>query len=432
MGNLHSNSTNYVHSYEPNTNDLSMAMGYDPYGAPVLRIDDTSKQHTSKNRIKSSTFEIIAFNSFQYTKDEDLWDEVVTGTASSAINPYYGMIELTVGSTAGDQVIRQTRRVIRYVPGRQNEISMAVIFGTPTAGIRRRFGVFDEFNGAFFEDGGDGTYYVVLRRNTPAGPVEDRVARADWNMDRLDGTGTSGITANPMAIQLLVIEYEWYGAGMVEFKFVINNNAYPVHQFRTGNVATQPWSAPPFLPARTELTNVTGTVGTHNFYAGSVSVMSEGNVSQLGVDSNVSSAITGRTLSAANTFYPVLTIRLKSDRLNGVALPIDFQAATLDNTQIFYRLVLNATLTGANFQNVSDQGFVEYDIAATAQSNGRILNTGFLGTYQQGQNIILDARAFNQLGRSSMGTVSDTLTIEIASVNANKSAFASINWIEIR
>lgn len=37
MGNINPNSTNYVHSYEPNTNDLTMAMGYNANGEPVLR-----------------------------------------------------------------------------------------------------------------------------------------------------------------------------------------------------------------------------------------------------------------------------------------------------------------------------------------------------------------------------------------------------------
>ncbi len=31
-----------------------------------------------------------------------------------------------------------------------------------------------------------------------------------------------------------------------------------------------------------------------------------------------------------------------------------------------------------------------------------------------------------------MGTVSDILTVEIASINANKAGFASINWLEVR
>jgi hypothetical protein len=37
MANLNPNSTNYFHSYEPNTNDLTMAMDYNAAGEPVLR-----------------------------------------------------------------------------------------------------------------------------------------------------------------------------------------------------------------------------------------------------------------------------------------------------------------------------------------------------------------------------------------------------------
>ncbi len=407
-------------------------MDYDPYGAPILRIDNTTVQKTSKNRMKVSPYEIASFNSYQYTKDTDIWDESTSGTASSTVNTYMGMIEMTVGGTAGDEIIRQTRRVQRYIPGRQNEISMSVIFGTPALGIRRRYGLFDTDNGAYFEDGGDGTYYVVCRRNTASGVVEERVARADWNVDRLDGTGASGITADSTKIHLMVIEYEWYGAGQVEFKFIVNNNAYPIHQFNHGNRSSEPWSAPPFLPVRAELTNVAGTAGTHTFYTGSFSALIEGDVGPLGVESNAATPITGRTLTTANIFYPVLSIRLKSDRLQGVVLPFDLQAATLDNTQIFYRLVLNAVLTGADWQPTSAEGFVEYDASATAQTNGRILKTGFIGTYQQGIAVKFDDRTTNQLGRSSMGTVSDILTVEIASVGANKAAFASINWLEVR
>jgi len=39
MPNLNPNSTNYVHSSEPNTNDLSMAMDYNSVGQPVIRTE---------------------------------------------------------------------------------------------------------------------------------------------------------------------------------------------------------------------------------------------------------------------------------------------------------------------------------------------------------------------------------------------------------
>jgi hypothetical protein len=67
MPNINPNSTNYVHSHEPNTNDLVQAMTYDPYGYPVIRIDDTTKQHTSKNRVKVSTYEI------KHLRNHRLW-----------------------------------------------------------------------------------------------------------------------------------------------------------------------------------------------------------------------------------------------------------------------------------------------------------------------------------------------------------------------
>ena len=175
MPNLNPNSTNYRHSFEPNTNDLTQAMTYDPYGAPVLRIDDTTKQHTSKNRVKVSGTDITDFSTYTFSKNLLNWDELVTGTASVVHAPELGMVKFEVGATAGSQIIRQTRRVQRYIPGRSAEVAMSVIFGAPTTGIRKRIGLFDNTDGAYFEDGGDGTYYVATRRKDGASYIDTRV-----------------------------------------------------------------------------------------------------------------------------------------------------------------------------------------------------------------------------------------------------------------
>lgn len=469
------NSTGYVHPNEENLNNLHRAMEYNdagepvirtavdgditigelnvdnveiandvgnpipvigtvtnPWGATVLQVDDDTVQHTSKNRRKISGYEVIQFGSFIRDIDPGTWDQSITGTADAVFDEHYGMVELTVGDSPGDEIVRQTRRVVRYTPGRSNELSMSHIFTEPTLGVRRRCGVFTETDGAYFEDGGDGTYYVVLRRNTSSGPVETRVARENWNVDALDGTGPSGITADPTAIQLMVIEYEWYGAGHVEFKFVIGNNSIPVHEFNTANIDTQPWASTPFLPIRCELTNVSGATGVHSFWQGSHSVQTEGETGPLGQEFAVTNNITGTTLSNANIFYPVLSIRLKNNSLDGIVIPIDFQAATLDNTNIFYRVVLNPVLTGASWQSVREDSEVEYDVSATAQSDGTILKSGFLSSGVQGQLVKFSNETATQLGRGNMGSTSDIITVEIASINANKSAFAMLNWIEVK
>ena len=435
MPNLNPNSTNYTHSHEPNTNDLVQAMDYDPYGRPVLRIDDTTKQHTSKNRVKVSTYEVSDFGTFTNSKDTDIWDELTSGTASATHQPYLGMVKLEVGSSAGDEVLRQTNRVQRYIPGRQGEVSMTMIFGTPETGIRRRFGLFDELNGFFFEDSGDGTYRCVLRRNTASGVDEESFTRDEWNVDKLDGTGPSGITADPTAIQHMSIEYEWYGAGMIEWNFVINNNKYPIHRIYHANYHDHTWAAKAALPIRTELTNVAGTAGTHTFYQGSHSFSVEGTTELLGRQKSISSAIAGRNLQSANTFYPIVAIRLKSTALDSVIIPDEYSASTLDNTNIFVRVIENANITGGTWVSFSDDSPVEYNITATGYSNGSTLSTNYISSTNMGAVTTFPQRSITQITRkttTTLGDTSGTFLIAIAATGSNKDGWASLGWIEVR
>lgn len=436
MPNYHPNSTNYVHSFEPNTNDLVHAMAYDPYGAPVLRIDDTTKQHTSKNRVKTSGYQIIDYANFQYTKQSDVWDEQVVGGATSEWDQDSRMVKLTVNGTINDEVVRQTKRVVRYIPGRPNEVSMCVVFGTPTLGIRRRFGVFDDLVGFYFEDGGDGTYYCVIRNTQGGVTSEVRVARDDWSVDKFDGTGPSGIVADPEAIHMMDIEYEWYGAGQVEFNFIINNNKYPVHQFNHANISHTTYTYTPFIPVRVEIKNLTGVAGTHTMYQGSHSVHSESSASHIiGRVQNIASPVTGYTLSSSNTFYPVVSMRLKSTHLRGVVIPTAFTGATLDNTNVFLRIIRNGTLTGGSWTSYSTDSHVETNLTATDVTGGNILTTIFLPAGSQGSYYTFDDRAVEQFGRTTtttLGDTSDVYTLAIAATNANKAGWGSINWMEVR
>jgi hypothetical protein len=67
----------------------------------------------------------------------------------------------------------------------------------------------------------------------------------------------------------------------------------------------------------------------------------------------------------------------------------------------------------------------------TALSGGSLLDAGMvIGASET--KIQLDKDTVYQLGRSSLGTVSDTLTLAVASTGANKSAVVSMTWIEQR
>ena len=403
-------------------------------GRDVVRVDDDTVQHTSTNRRKVSEQEIIFFNTFQYDKDDQIWDEDTVGNGVATFNEFQGGVDLTV-SDVGDVVKRVTRNVIPYIPGRQNEVTLGVKFTEPTLGVRRRIGMYNDENGFFFEDNG-GTYAVVLRRNTSGGVVETRVIRDNWNIDKLDGTGPSGITADPSAMQLVDIEYEWYGTGIVEFKWIIDNNAVSVHRFDTANEEPNTWANTPFLPLCVEIENVSAASGTYTMYQGSASVSAEGLTTRLGREENATTPIGGVNLASADTFLPVISIRLRPDRLNGVAIPLEFFAAATTNDDIYYRIYRNATLTGASWSNVGTDSFVQVDTSATALTDGNAIQTGYLPasffTSGTGSVVKFPPESIQQLGRNNMGTEPQIFTITAASPDAGTDVFASLSWTEIR
>ena len=187
-----------------------------------------------------------------------------------------------------------------------------------------------------------------------------------------------------------------------------------------------------FLPIRVELENVTGAAGTHYLYQGSNSLISEGEPEKLGILVSQATDTAGRTMATSDTYYPILSIRLKSNNLTGIVLPRSLQVATNDNTNVFWRLVRNASLTGASWQPHGDpDSFMEYDLSATAMTGGTNTLNGF--TVGGGSSLInIDDKAALQLGRSNLGTVSDIYTLACASPNTNKAALAVLNWIEQR
>ena len=430
MGILLPNSTNYVHPHEANLLDIHHAMGYDAQGEPVLRVEDTRGSYSSKNRQRVSQFSTWFFSTSQFDTGLDIWDQTTVNGATITHDPLQSAITMKTTSTVGSKAVRQTRQVMPYIPGRPAEFSMAHRWEVPVAGIRKRIGVFDENNGLYFEDGGNQNYYCVIRSKVSGSVVETRVQRAEWNGDKFDGKGPSGITADPNAIQLIVIEYEWYGAGAVHFNFVMNGTKHRIHSFYHANIAHDVYMSTPFLPIRAEIENVSATAPGEMIIA-STSFGLEGNSSRVGVPIVQQIPLPGVTLTNANKFYPVISIRLKSTALSGIAILEKLQFFTVDNTTLAYRIVANPTLTGGTWADHDiPTSLVQVNTGATAMDGGMIMYRGLVPV--GGQEITLDLGGVFQLSRNTMGTVPDVITIALAAFNNNKRAVGTAVWREMR
>jgi hypothetical protein len=328
---------------------------------------------------------------------------------------------LNVTASSGSSVIRETKRVFPYQPGKSLLVLATFCMNTPKTNLRQRVGYFTTNNGVYFEN--DGTYnYLVIRSYSSGALVEDRVRQDAWD--------------NPFAAlnvdrtQIFWIDVEWLGVGSVRCGFVINGAYVLCHTFHHANIIgnTTTYMTTATLPVRYEITNTAATAGTSMMRQICSTVISEGGYNAFTYSETAGRGTSVLRLSSAGTYYPVVSIRLDSTRLDAIVLPR--QVDVLSPTVNYYRwkLVLNPTLTGADWAGTSTSGTVEYDTAATAISGGIELQAGYVSSRELSE-LGADAFAF-QLGRTLAG-VSDIVTLAMAATSNNADVLAQIGWQEI-
>ena len=328
---------------------------------------------------------------------------------------------LAVSTSNGSSVIRETKRVFPYQPGKSLLVLATFAMNTPKANLRQRVGYFTTNNGIYFEN--DGAYnYLVIRSYSSGALVEDRIRQDAWD--------------NPFAAlnvdrtQIFWTDIEWLGVGSVRCGFVVNGAYVLCHTFHHANVVnnTTTYMTTAVLPVRYEITNTGATASSSMMRQICSTVISEGGYNAFTYSESAGRGTSVLRLATAGTYYPLVSIRLASTRLDAIVLPR--QVDVLSPTVNYYRwkLMLNPTLTGANWAGTSSSGTVEYDTAATEVSDGIELQTGYVSSRELSE-LGADAFAF-QLGRTLAG-VSDIVTLTMAATSNNADVLAQIGWQEI-
>jgi hypothetical protein len=167
---------------------------------------------------------------------------------------------LGVTSASGSRVTRTTNRYHYYNPGASNLINQTIACGdSGKIGNSRRWGAYDNNDGLYFELAGT-ELGAVIRSSTTGAITHNRVARQDWNGDKLDGTGRSGYNIDLTKINLYWIDYQWLGAGRVRFGVYEPSGARLVcHSFSNAGAFNLPYMRTGTLPLRTENVNTAAT-----------------------------------------------------------------------------------------------------------------------------------------------------------------------------
>ena len=83
--------------------------------------------------------------------------------------------------------------------------------------------------------------------------IEERYAQSSWNLDTCDGKGPSGFNVNLRKMQMLYIDYAWYGAGAIRFGFKDDDgNIFYAHRIPNSNRNTEAYMRSGNMCARYE------------------------------------------------------------------------------------------------------------------------------------------------------------------------------------
>lgn len=328
-------------------------------------------------RLRTSQADTIFESKHQYDKGDLLWVERTVGASSSSYIAEAATVRLTVGGDTDDSIVRQSRQYMPYQLGKTLQVLLTFATGTLPPELRFRTGYFDDDNGVYVEQFDD-EIAIVLRSKASGSVVETLRDQGNWNIDKFDGQGRSGIRLDKTKTQVVAIDYQWHAAGIIRVFFIIDGMLMEAHEFRNSNAIFGPFMTTPNLPVRYELTNVGGGA-SDSIDIISTSVSMEGGYESTGPTFG---ADTGDTLVSLASRRALISIRpklmFKSLVNRGMIIPVEFSVLA-DQKEARFELIYDGTLGGVPAWNsADDESIVEYDVSGTTVTGGIKLKSVYI------------------------------------------------------
>ena len=356
----------------------------------------------------------------------------------------HNFIQLRTDGTAGESAVLQTQRYFRYQHSRNHSLTFAAAFGSPTAGVVKRAGQFDNdvggdgSNGFYIENDDSNGITFVIAATSSGSQTFNKIARSNWNTDKLDGNGPSGLNyTNAQLGNAAVwnIDYSWYGASVVQFNIVIGSTRIVLHEETYSLVnADFPFTKTAFLPLRFELLGNSSTSPTQ-FTIGSISYdIENGEVNEFGYQWSVSNATNGQ--SVGNSSIHLLSVRprllVNGIKNRGVLVPNNVRLLSTDD--LYLEVLVGGNATGGTWTDVdTTRSIAEYSENVTGYTGGRVVYTDYIAA---GGGRSTGALATSFPGDlfaaidSLLGT-QQAFTIRARRIFGNSKAYAAISWKEI-
>jgi hypothetical protein len=309
-------------------------------------IDSTSPAFDAFNRQRMTEL-VTIFDSKQIlTGQAELFVSGTLAGTGCATNYYVSQSStyLSVSLNTAGTCVRQSVRYMSYQPGKSHLILTTFNMLGGFAGIRKKVGYFDAFDGLFLELSGT-SVGVVKRTSTSGAAVDSFVTQSSWNIDRFDGTGPSGVIIDFTKTQILMMDMEWLGVGSVRYGFVIDGVTRYAHQLWHANTLDKVYMKSPNLPIRYEISN-DGTGPASALSTICCTVASEGGRTNTGFERSVSRELLPLVTLNDKSFYPLVSIRLRTGCNAAYVQPGSISILCTSTAAYAWKLILNPTFVG--------------------------------------------------------------------------------------
>lgn len=231
---------------------------------------------------------------------------VPSTTGSGTVTTSNSKLKLSTGTTPNSTAKFRSVRSAKYRAGQGVLIRITCPMDLGVINNRRVLGALTDSDGVGV--GYDGVDFSLLHRNSGSGTiVENWIHQANFNGDKLDGTGPSGMVINPAFGNVWVIKYPYLGYGDIEW-FVqepISGRFILVHTIRYANSTNITEFSNPTFYLWAENVNSGGGASDVALYSGSVGIFLTGEKLYLGPQNGTSR----RTTVLANTDTAILSIK---------------------------------------------------------------------------------------------------------------------------
>ena len=357
-----------------------------------------------------------------------------------------GLRTIKVNNKAAGYFKSQSRKYCNYQPGKSLLVLCSGVINAgavadlaPQTNVSTRIGFFDDNNGFYFEY--NSTTMNVCYKNSaavsPSQPITT-ISQSSWNLDTMDGNGTSSLNLDFTKTQLFVIDFEWLGVGRIRYGFYAFGKINYCHQVTNLNSLTSPYIASANLPIRYELEGV-GAGSRGALIQICSTVISEGGFNPQGRPFVANSGFQS-TNNVTTSETPLLAIKGGAQYYHQNVIPLGVQILNTANTTdaILYRVRLflapspdPGTFSWTEVSNYSVIQYAQNPTGVTFTDSIIVEEGYFTGRGTSEFNSLTDVFSNVMQLTSDVTNTSDIIMVTAQIQTGNAKIACSIQWQEV-